>query len=185
MVERGLNLKPISGWLLKRFYSLYSAFVIGHQRRWIVSSATDWSRMTRLDVFLLLPSTNSLSYFASLEFRLSYTELPLVGLRLEAYGRARNTAFTNSVWSWRRDRSPGFMIVRHRPNSLSTVQDTSIVVDPLHIFDCRTFAEETRGVRFCLVTVVRGQKHVTNVYDGHSDEMSRRVAQAQEGKDPL
>ena len=41
--------------------------------------------MTRLDVFLQLRSANSLSYFAFLESRLSLTELPLVGLRLETY----------------------------------------------------------------------------------------------------
>ena len=37
-------------------------------------------------------------------------------------------------------------------------------------------------MRFCLVTVVRGQKHVVIVYDDHSDEMSRKVAQAEEGR---
>ena len=37
-------------------------------------------------------------------------------------------------------------------------------------------------MRFCLVTVVRGQKDVVNVHDDHSDEMSRRDAQADEGR---
>ena len=48
-------------------------------RALIVSSATDLSRVTRLDVFLRLPSASCLSHFSSLEFRLSYTELSLVG----------------------------------------------------------------------------------------------------------
>ena len=61
------------------------------------------------------------------------------------------------------------------------MQYTSIVVGPLYIFDVM-FAEEAREVRFCLVTVVRCQKHVVNVYDDHSDEMSRKVAQAEEGR---
>ena len=47
--------------------------------------------MTRLDVFLLLPSASSLSYFASVEFHLACTDLPLVGLEeLEAYWQVRN-----------------------------------------------------------------------------------------------
>ena len=37
-------------------------------------------------------------------------------------------------------------------------------------------------MRFCLVTVVCGQKHVVNMYDDHSDETSRTIAQAEEGR---
>ena len=64
-----------------------------------------------------------------------------------------------------------FHIVQHNPNSLSTVQDTSIVIGPLHVFHV-VFAEEARDVRFGLVAVVGGWKLVANVYDDHSDEMS-------------
>ena len=37
-------------------------------------------------------------------------------------------------------------------------------------------------MRFGLVAVVGGKKHVVNVYDDHSDEMSRTVMQAEEGR---
>ena len=44
------------------------------------------------------------------------------------------------------------------------------------------FAEEARDVRLGLVAVVRRHKHVVNMYDDHSDEMSRNVTQAEEGR---
>ena len=67
-----------------------------------------------------LPRANYMSYFASLEFRLSYTELPLVGLWLEAYWHVRNLlSQTPSVLSQRQ--TSRFHIVRHSPNSLPTV----------------------------------------------------------------
>ena len=47
---------------------------------------------------------------------------------------------------------PSFHIVRHSPDSLSTVQG-SIVIGPLHIFDV-IFAEGAKNVRFGLVAVV-------------------------------
>ena len=37
-------------------------------------------------------------------------------------------------------------------------------------------------MRFGLVAVVGGKKHVVDVYDDHSDEMSRKVAQAEESR---
>ena len=52
---------------------------------------------------------------------------------------------------------PRFHIVWDCPNSLSTIQDTSIAIGPLYIFDV-IFANEARYVRFCLVTVVCGRK---------------------------
>ena len=48
------------------------------------------SRMTRLDVFLRLPSVSFLSYFVSLEFRLVYSDLPLVWLGFETYLQVRS-----------------------------------------------------------------------------------------------
>ena len=92
----------------------------------IVSSATDWSRMARLDVFLLLPSANSLSYSASLEFPLACTELPLVGLELETH---------EPHLVLLQGQTTRIHTVRHRPNSLATIQDTSIIIGPLHVFD--------------------------------------------------
>ena len=72
-------------------------------------------------------------------------------------------------------------IVRNSPNSLSSVQDTSIVIASLHVFGV-IFAEEARDVRFGLVAVVGCEKHVVNVYNDHSDEVPRTVTQAEEGK---
>ena len=83
--------------------------------------------MTSLDMFLLLPRLNSLSFFVSLEFRLSYTGLPLVGLGLETYLQVRNElSQTPSGLVAKPD--PRFHIVQ---NSANTV---SIVIGPLHIF---------------------------------------------------
>ena len=68
------------------FDSLDGALVIGYR----TSSATDWSGTTRSDVFLPSQSVDSLSYFASLEFRLSHTGFPLVRLGLETCLQVRN-----------------------------------------------------------------------------------------------
>ena len=51
-----------------------------------------------------------------------------------------------------------------------------------HLHYRRLSAEEARDVRFGLLAVVRRQKHVVNMYDDHSDEMSRKVTQAEEGR---
>ena len=135
--------------------------------------------MTRLDVFLLSPSAN-LSHSASLESRRQCVEPPLVWLGLVTYLLLR-TELSRTPFGLVAKPNSRLQIVRNSPNSLSTVQDTSIVIGPLCIFDVM-YADEARYVRFCLVTVVCGQKHVVNVYDDHSDEMSRKVAQAEEGR---
>ena len=61
-----------------------------------------------------------------------------------------------------------FHIVRYSPNSLSTVQDTFIIIGPLHVFDV-IFAEEARDVRFGLVAVIIPMR---------CSEQSRRQKQA-------
>ena len=122
-------------------------------------------------------STQSLPHSTLLA---SYTELPLAGLGLETYLQVRSEISQKLHLVLSQCQTPRFHIVRHSPNSLSTVQDTSIVIGPRHICDV-IFAEEVRGVRFGSVAVVRRQKHVVNMYDDHSDEMSRKVTQAEEG----
>ena len=127
-------------------------------------------------MFLRLPSASSLSDFSSLESRLSFTELSLVGPGLEAYLQVGSEV----------PQTPSGLVakpdlqVSYSPNSLSTEQDTSIVIGPLHIFDVIR-AEEARGVRFGLVAVVRCQRQAANMYDDHSDEISR-VTQAEKGR---
>ena len=112
--------------------------VVGHQGGLIVVSATDLSQMTRLDVFLQSRSASSPSNFAFLEVRWLYIGVPPSGLGLEAR------------WQVRREPSqtPSGLVA----NSLATVQDASII-GPLYILDV-IFAEDTRDVRFGLVTVV-------------------------------
>ena len=114
-------------------------------------------------------------------FRLSCTGLPLVGLGPETCLHWFATSFHKLRPVLLQSQTPRFHIVRHSPNSLSTEQDTSIVIGPLHIFDV-IFAEEARDVRCGLVAVVRRLKHVVNMRDDHSDEISRKVAQAEESK---
>ena len=85
----------------------------------------------------------------------------------------RSATFTTSVWSCRRDRPPGFIssgTVRTRFPQCKTHPSSSVLFTPFDVI----FAEEERDVRFCLVTVVRWRKHVVNVYDDHSDEMSEK-----------
>ena len=114
-------------------------------------------------MYLPLPSASSLS-FVSLGFHLLYTtgphELCLV----------LSQSHTIRIH-----------IVMHSPNSLPTVQDPFISVGSLRIGDV-VFAEEARDVRFGAVASDRCQKHVVNMYDDHSDEISRRIAQAEESK---
>ena len=89
------------------------------------------------------------------------------------------TSFHKLVLVLLQRQTPRFHIARDCSNSLSI--DTSIVTGHLNIFDV-ILAKEARYVRFCLMTVACGQKHVVNVHDDHSDEMSREIAQGEEGR---
>ena len=143
MVERGLNLKPISGLPTARLFPL---------------QLTGCERLVR---------TGSSRYPVQTPVILSISRIPLVVHRVPfCRARARRIlagsqrAFTNSVWSCCRDRPPGFMssgTVRIRLPQHNTPPS---VVSSLDIFDV-VFIEKARDVRFCLVTVIRGQKQVT------------------------
>ena len=67
--------------------------------------------------------------------------------------------------------------VSHRP-----AQSEFAFHSARHLHHRRLSAEEARDVRFGLLAVVRRQKHVVNMYEDHSDEMSRKVTQAEEGR---
>ena len=126
----------------------------------IASSATDWSRTTHLDVFLLQPSASSLSGSDSRHtrwFAPSFHELHLVLLQSQ---------------------TSQLQVVRDSLNSqYKTPPSSSAFFTSLMSYLLRR-----RGVKFGWVAVVGCEKHVVNVNNDHSDEVSRTVTQAEEGR---
>ena len=179
LISIGLNLKPIFRLTPHAFDSLYGALVIGHQWRCQFPLQLTGRERLVLDVFLLLPSANSQLYSASLEFHPGVHLAPSCRARTRDIFAGSQRALTNSIWSCCKSQTTWFHIVWRSPNSLSTVpRTTSIIIGPLHVFDVKI--AEARDARFG--AAVGGQKHAVNLYDDHSNEMSRTVTQGEEGR---
>ena len=155
LVERGPNLKPISGRPPQPFDRLDSALVIGHQGRSLFPLQLTGDER--------LVWTSSSSDPVQTHCHTSHLPNFAGGTRGSFYVAARSRGilagsqrgFTNSVWPCCRRQTPRFHVVRHSTDSYSTVQHTSIGRRPF-LTSWMIFTKKARGVRFCLATVVRG-----------------------------